>query len=403
MAGLGPPADGPLTWTTLHALMNRTLERPDGWIPTGHWALDTLETMLGSEWPSVVQAKAPDGGAPALAYASTHTVAYAELLELAVRLTLVDGLRGHAKLRAALASDPRPDVLAHSRIQLEVATLALRAGQDPELEPSIGNRRPADVSFDLVADRVVVETRVVLTSDPWRHASRQTDEVFERISGLERSLEVRVEGDMSRHLDASEVDELERRIEQHAALVAIGAAAPPIRLGGAHLRVVHREHTPVNGLTGPQMTGESWARVGSRIRQKAEVAQESGANWLRLDALNGLWQFTHWAGTALPAKLAALTAIARPALGALDGLVISSGLLLNQGDLQDEDSFVPEGGAILRRRVAPLRVRETLVIPSVALPLKTGEFWRTAYAEEPSWLAWALERLALPSPREIFG
>jgi hypothetical protein len=384
-------------------MMDRTQERPDAWIPTGRWVLDTLETILGSGWPSVVQAKAPDGGAPALAYGSTHTVAYAELLELAVRLTLIDGLPGHAKLRAALASDPRPDVLAHTRTQLEVATLALRAGHDLVLEPSTGNRRPADVSFELEGNQVVVETRVVLTSDPWRHASRQTDKAFELISGLERSLGIRVEGDISRLLEPTELEQLEWTIAQHAALVTIGAVAPPVRLFGAHLQVVPRGDEPANGLTGPQMTGDSWARVGSRIQQKAEIARESGANWLRLDALNGLWQFTHWAAATLPAKLEALTAIARPALGALDGLVISSGLLLNQGDLPDDDFNARDGGAILRRRVSPLRVRETLVIPTVSTPPKTAEFWRGVYAAEPTWLAWALERLALPSPPAIFG
>ncbi|HEV7495724.1 hypothetical protein [Baekduia sp.] len=203
-------------------------------------------------------------------------------------------------------------------------------------------------------------------------------------------------------MDATELEQLERTIAQHAALVTIGAVAFPIRLFGAHLQVVPRGDEPANGLTGPQMTGDSWARVGSRIRQKAEIALESGPNWLRLDALNGLWQFTHWAAATLPAKLEALTAIARPALGALDGLVISSGLLLNQGDLPDDDFSARDGGAILRRRVSPLRVRETLVIPTVATPPKTAEFWRGVYAAEPTWLAWALERLALPSPLAIF-
>jgi hypothetical protein len=58
----------------------------------------------------------------------------------------------------------------------------------------------------------------------------------------------------------------------------------------------------------------------------------------------------------------------------------------------------------LRRLITPLRVRETLIIPADRnCSAAVAETWRSLYADEPNWLAWALDRVDLPSPKEIFG
>jgi hypothetical protein len=131
-AGADPP---PLSWEILHGMMDSPNGRSDEWRHAGHWALDALEAELGTGWPEAVRAKNPTGGAPHLAMAAGHAVAYAEILELALRLRLLSNVNGHAKLWRTLRKDPRPEQLLHCGLQLEVAGLALRSGTIPELEP----------------------------------------------------------------------------------------------------------------------------------------------------------------------------------------------------------------------------------------------------------------------------
>jgi hypothetical protein len=87
-------------------------------------------------------------------------IAYAQVLEWALRLEILEGCDGYAKARKAIANDPRPEQLAHSRLQLEVAALVLKSGAKPALEPPSPHGRPADIAFDVDNRRLVVETRV---------------------------------------------------------------------------------------------------------------------------------------------------------------------------------------------------------------------------------------------------
>jgi hypothetical protein len=352
-----------------------------------------------------VVAKATDDNTVALAYAFAHTIAYAEVLELALRVELLQDAHGYADSRQPIATDPRPDQLAHARTQLEVAALARRARYEVELEPQPpGARRPADVALVIEGQRLVVETRVILTSQQWRSEHRRSDAMFERIHTLERTHHVRCEGRIPRLLTQSEENELVRVIEVHARFVAIGGTAPPLRVARATLQVVRADEEPASGLSGPEIAANAWERIEQRIAEKADAARETGATWLRLDAYNGLWQFAQWAALPLRAKLSGLAPLARRRLRVLEGAAISSGSLQRQGEFVDEDVTGTDGTFGLRRLITPLRVRETLIIPADRnCSAAVAETWRSLYADEPNWLAWALDRVDLPSPKEIFG
>jgi hypothetical protein len=392
-----------LDWETLRVVMAGAHGRSAAWAEVGRWALDTLAERLGPAWPSTVRAKSPDGNAPELGLAAAHVIAYTSLVERALRLVLLEEVPGRADLRRVIERDPRPEQLVHADLQLEVAALALRADLVPELEPAGGT--PADVAFTANGRRIVVEARAVLPDNAWREDNRRTDEVFERVQAIEIASGVRVEGIFGRLLDTDEIEDVLGRVAAHARLVAAGGAAPPLRIHGADLRVVDRSSPPRSGLTGPSMTGDAWTRVGRRIAEKAAQARGSGATWLRLDARNGLWQFTRWSQQSLAAKLDALIALAVGALGGLEGVVLSSGALLRQGTFKDEEVLRADGAVALRRLVAPLRVRETLVVPA-GRSVSVGEAsaaWRELYANEDEWLAWGLERVGLPSPEDVFA
>jgi hypothetical protein len=394
--------DTELTWAALRAAMERA-GRTKAWIDAGIWALQTLEVHLGRAWPGEVARKTPNGRPSELAIAAHHAVAYSQLLELALRLELLRDVEGSAKVRRAIATDPRPTLLMHVRIQLEVAALVLKAHGPPKLEPSLTGQRPADIAFDSAQQRYVVEARTVLTSDAWRDESERTDALFERIHAIERKYGVRCELEVQEELADDQVERIVGGLEDRARLVAIGASPPALHVAGVAMRLEPEGAGRGAGLRGPEMRGDTWARIGRRIADKAELATESGANWLRLDAVNGLWQFTRWAQLPLDEKLRTIVTLVRGSLGSLDGVILSSGALLAQGEFQEDRAASLDGAVAVRRLLAPLRVRETLIVPSSTGSAAGVDMWERLYTDEPEWLSWALTRLGLPTPDEVFA
>jgi hypothetical protein len=391
-----------LTWEVLHSMMSHATWS-EAWRQTGIWAFGALEDHLGSDWPATVASKSPTRGAPQLAYAIGHVGAYAQVLELALRLELLRKAPGHAKVRRVLRQDPRPAQLVHCEIQLEVAGLAARSGVSPQLEPSRGGDRPADVAFAVGEQLLVIETRAVMQSDDWRDENDWTDRLFERIHRIESSHGVRCEGEISVVLDDRQTEALLRAIETNARLVAMRMQPPRLDIPGCALQVVPQSHGPANGLRGPQLRGDSWARIGPRVREKVEVAIESGANWLRLDAREGLWQFTEWATRPLAEKLSLFGSVVRGQLGRLEGIIVSCGPMLAQGSFEDEDVVLGPGLVAMRRCLPFVRVRETLIIAADAEHVGATPIWSDLYSGEPTWLDWALGSSGLPSTEQILA
>jgi hypothetical protein len=340
--------------------------------------------------------------------AAGHVVAYAEILELALRVHLLRNASGHAKLWRTLRRDPRPEQLLHCGLQLELAGLGLRSGIAPELEPPPIESKPADVALTLEDRRILIEARELLSSAEWRRQTDWTDRIFEQIHQIEVSHGVRCEGQITVVLD----DEAERRlltsVETHARLLAARIHPPPLRIPGVELSIVPQSQQPSAGLKGPKMGGDSWGRLESGIRGKVEVAIESGATWLRLNDRDGLWQFTEWSTKSLSEKLSMLDGPLRPLLGTLEGIVLSCGALLAQGtfqdeEFQDEDVQLTPDLIALRRRLPFMRVRETLILANHVDGSPATETFRAQYADEPSWLDWALDWVGLPKVAAILA
>ncbi len=192
-------------------------------------------------------------------------------------------------------------------------------------------------------------------------------------------------------------------IETRARLVAVRMDPPPLRQPGVAIDIVPQARLPERGLRGPEMRGDSWARIAPRIRQKVEAAVESGADWLRLDAREGLWQFTEWATRPLAEKVQAFEVAVRGLLGGLDGIVVSCGPLLAQGAFDDEDVVLGPKLVALRCRLPFVRVRETLIIAADGGAPQAAASWVQFYSDESSWLDWALRRTGLPPTSEILA
>ena len=393
----------PLSWEILQTVMAGATGWAKSWRVAGSWALSVLQSRLGDEWPADVARNNPTGGAPELALSCGHVAAYAHTLELALRLELLGDAAGMAKIRRTLRTDLRPAQRVHCEMQLEVAGLALRLGLTPELEPAPLSGRPADVSFVVDGEPMVVEARAILASESWRGDNTWNDELFERIREIEMRHGVRCEGEISTFLDERATVRLLNALDTRARLVAVHMEPPRLREPGVAIDIVRQARRPARGLRGPQLQGNSLARIAPRIAEKAEAAGSSGANWLRLDARDGLWQFTEWATRSLGEKAQALEEAVGHLVGPLDGIVASCGPLLRQGSFSDESSEPASGLFAVRRCLPFTRVRETIVMPRRTEPQPDARFWRDLYADEQSWLDWALAEVDLPSTAAILS
>jgi hypothetical protein len=384
------------------------MERPTSWKAVGLWAVDRLEERLGAEWP--VTAWEKFGRLPAgISYSVSHTAAYVELVELALRLELCQFVNRFPSVQRTLASNPNEDEVQHLRLQLEVAALAKHAGHGIEFEPpvSFGPKR-ADIELSLPGRTpVLVETRVILMPGDMRAIQQFSDDVFIRLRTIASRYGLICEGEVGQLLDTEETDAFLADVDRHARLIAKGISMPPFRSYGAAL--TFKEAGSEGGaLKGPSIEGDLWHRFAARLVEKAEQTRGAKGVWLRFDARQGLWQFTKWALEGLPAKTVWLhhnVAVALADYPHVAGVVVTPGAVLGQGTFVDEDYDGLNGAFGLRRLIAPLRVRETLVIPLAtdddAMALSRA--WRDLYAFEPAWLDDALGRFGLPTSAEIFA
>jgi hypothetical protein len=93
------------------------------------WALGELERRMGPDWLERYWEAA--GHVPAeVNLGSGHVAAFGNLLDLALRFHVLDGVPGIGKVQR----DMRNDLRYHSALQLEVAALGKRAGFTPTLE-----------------------------------------------------------------------------------------------------------------------------------------------------------------------------------------------------------------------------------------------------------------------------
>jgi hypothetical protein len=126
----GEPISGenrsPPTWELIGGVMQDSGVRRLG-VLRGRWALEVLAADLGPMWP--IEAINQFGEIPLpLLLASGHTIAYAQTLEIALRVHLLRHVSGFADARNEIKGDRRADGAMHFTLQMEVAGLARRCG-----------------------------------------------------------------------------------------------------------------------------------------------------------------------------------------------------------------------------------------------------------------------------------
>lgn len=389
----------PTEWGTWESLIEGGL-RNEAWKIAGRWALETLGQNLGADWPRRAWTKY---SIPTfLLWSSSHTIAFARLLEVALRLEVVRNCSGAAKLRRVLRQDPREEQIAHLALQLELGGLALRQGYDIAFEQAVGSAPPVDVEVRLEDVIARIETFAILQDDHSRTAHDEVDELFEGIHQIEWRHGVSFRVAFPEQLTPAQSKAFLSALEDAA--TEGGEDRRDLAVGGIPVQMFPDSHAEGSGLTGPKIGGDLWPRMASLITRKAEQAAGSGSDLLRVDALQGLWQFTQWSLLSLDEKLKLLANALRPLLASnphIAGLVVSSGPAMAQGVFDDED-VQEDDNIALRRNLQPIRVRETMIIVSET-GVSQGRMFAELYRSEPSWLDWALSSVELPTVVEIFN
>ncbi len=126
---------------------------------------------------------------------------------------------------------------------------------------------------------------------------------------------------------------------------------------------------------------------------------------MRVDLLDGIWQFTEWARYDLAQKLLVLEGYLRQEFAGaatLAGFIVSTGPAMAHGTFTDEALQSELGSVALRRNLPPIGVRETLIVPMSDQGSSLVDFLATAYAAEPSSLDRSLQVAGLGTVEEIF-
>lgn len=362
-----------------------------------------MRSVLGEDWLDVEPAQIPHE----IALAFSHTLAFVQLLELALRLEEFSGLPGAAVLRRSLKTDRRPDAWRHVELQLELAALTAAAGASVEFEHGPKDGWPADVVATLNGVSVPFEAFSVFKSLGWREAEQEGDEIVNRILAPQIRHNLSIVADFhGKVLAPDELEDWLQRLDAAAEDVAKDGEPQTVTAGAVRVEIAPADKGPASRFSGPPIMFNGWQRMLGKLAQKSRQASASpNGVWLRVDVLDGIWQFTEWARYDLEQKLLVMEDHLRQAFataGSVAGFIVSTGAAMAQGRFTDEALQSERGSVALRRNLRPLRVRETLIVPMSEQGLESVEFLATAYDAEPSSLDRSLQLAGLSAVDEIF-
>lgn len=396
-APVGPDLPEP-SWALVRALMDRP-SQPTNRREVGLWAVDRLEQYLGPDWAGLAFANDPSLR-HLLVWSGAHVDAVFFVVELAVRLELLNDVPGIAKIRSQLKTDVKYALAGHAQLQLETATFARQSGTQVRLEvKACRGRSPADLMVAVGDQSMPAEAKVLFTDDEFHVISNVSD----RLASARMAIELRHHASLQVTVDRvpDDVDAVIDFMEQTAIASLLTAEVVEREQDGVHVVAFPSDKPDRSRFAGPPIGGDAWERLGAALREKAGKRYADRPAWLRLDVRNGLWQFTPWATLPLADKAAMAVDQVRRELGGykVAGAVLSSGCLRPPGPV-DEDTWHASSGtaSALRRCVPAGRVRETIILPVDSRYYDEACWWFALYdLVEPAWLEAALRELDLPA------
>jgi hypothetical protein len=380
------------------------------------WSLDVLEGVLGERWPEeTCELRQRLGDAPLLpaeiAAAFGYPMHFAELLELALRLRILEKAEGMDQVRTDLRAHKEHHRWMHSRLQLELGGLLLAAGITPRFEQPLPGGQPgqgaADVLFSAGDREVVISAYTLYPTDVFREAMKQSDRLFAAFTSLHiEHHHVGIHAEIAPELDATEEEQLIEQVRSAMRRVTVTGRAERLDTVAATVEILppSTEGETEFYVGARSLEQDLWPRIVRQLRKKAAALACSAPVWVRADLRDGVWQATPWVTRPLKQRLPeleqALRAAFDPAPPYLGGFVLSSGAVFAQGEVERQAAETESGAAALRYPLRPLRGREVVIVP--INDCDRSKLFQAMYARETDWLQVALRQLGLPSLAELF-
>ena len=373
------------------------------------WATDVVATFYGDEW---FASNVDTFSHPLFSmydYPLRNPIAVVRHIERAARIALLPDLvsetlsRGVNGIRRSVSADE----FDHLDLILEVIGLALRDGWDVEAEaPSAGGRLP-----DIALRRSGFTYFIEVTTQGAERNFRATERQGQLIQNLQWQVEFAYAVDCNTRVSAvlsdQEVADFAEALERAAAQTAETGAQSEFDLDFASASVYPRGQRPGTTIhEGPMLSDDLWPRFAARLRDKAEQTRGSDRAWIRIDELGGLFMLTSAYHLSLPDRLRTLI---QDIVITLDDFPHVQGVIVSHGASPDWTPMTSELGvhegisnsAVVERRLPGGRRRTTYVVRlrqrGLILPphlLVEPERW---YANEGTWLDWALNSLGKPA------
>ena len=396
-------AEDPLSWVLLHEMMAGVPSSPER-LEVSSWALDVLALELGEDWPKRAVERHV---AMHLLSAVGSTIERARLVEFAIRLRLIRDRPGRRKaLQPLLSGDLTNERIRHTDLQLEVATLGAPLGWSAELEKlNIHLRSGIDVR--LTRDAVVLDVEVcaLLEGDRTKSSFDQNRRIFGMDLGLMATMHrVRVTGHLSDDPTTYDVDDCRAQLMEAITAVSADGVQRTLSLRGESVLVSLISDGVDDSLTTPFDAALDPRRFESRLKEKVAQARANGSKWIRVDYMDLSWQLSEWWHLPIAGKAHVISKKVKQAVGrdhTLDGVVVSSGAIMRQGEFPAESRVLDNGAVGICRPIEPHRARQTIVVPLSRDGFRRLPLWQEIYENEPSWWDWGLAQFGLPTVRQV--
>lgn len=392
------------TWEVLE-----NLNTGDALSPGGNDAIRALfataREILGDSWPRR-QHRAYEGLPGELLMAGVHASARPLFASFVTRLREALSEPTFAPVLALLRRGVGVAQWRHVLLQLEVARAARAVGMTATFEPPIPGE---GVNLaDLLLTNKDGATMLVEATTLFRADQDKAWEDYERrvgwaITAIEQETGVTVITELADHLDEPDTLAVLDRVREAAAETRSTGNEEVIEtaLGRFVVSTTHPDGT-VTSFAGVMQTGDGWRRIRRTLLGKARQSTGRHPIWLRVDTLDGFFQFTNWRTLPWDQRVAQVANAIRASLadvGHVEGVVLSSGAGVCLGGLEPatENVDVAVGSSLgMRRLLAPHLARETVIVPLHPGGTAAAALWFTTYDREASWLDGDLAAMELP-------
>lgn len=370
--------------------------RSEHWICAGLWAIDQHRAFLGDHWSGL-------SDSTYLQLAFMHADAFRQLLETALRLHLLKEVSGMAQVRRDLQKNVQSGRRLHTHLLLEVASLADQCCHAVALEKTLPSKTaPTDVVLTHEQNVMGIEVFALLLDEGMQTGMAYSNEIDKQLDFIRSKFNVEISGSLDFRLADSETQEWLSHIRDIALQVSRDGKTRMIKDLNCSITISSKwnSHNVEISFKGPLLLGKSNSRLYSKLFEKGQQAVEAGATWIRVDVLDGLWQFTPWALKPIADKGKELASDVKKVLTGIVGLhgaVISSGSAMSRAFRDERIVHLSGGGLAMAKNLGFGRTRETIIVPVHSGFEKEYELWTAMYSGEPEWLDWALQNVGLQS------